>query len=129
MRPGQQPTRLILLPASPPHALGDQTAFIFGHRPADLQQQLIMGILAHGMIGKLHLAPGVLELFQQEHLMHIVARQAGRLCQDNPIKGGLPHLLTQVVESGATQVRSTVAVIAKDGLIAPRPSLALTVLL
>ena len=44
------------------HALGDQSAFIFGDSTTDLQQQLIMWVLTHRSIQELDLAAVALEL-------------------------------------------------------------------
>src|SRR3982750_3347618 len=45
--PRHQPARLQLSLAPPAHALGNQRPLILGHRPPDLEQQLIVRILAH----------------------------------------------------------------------------------
>lgn len=73
MRPGQQTSRLVLLLSSPSHAFSNQTAFIFGDSSTNLSQQLIVGIMTHGLIDKLDVATPTFEFLNQEHLMHIIA--------------------------------------------------------
>ncbi len=72
--PRQQVSCEILLSPSSTHAFGDQGPFIFGHGTTDLQQQLVMRILAHRVIDKLNAAPALFQLFEQQHLMDIIAR-------------------------------------------------------
>src|SRR6266567_5817742 len=50
--PGQQAPGLILLVSSPSHAFGAQAAFILSDCSSDLEQELIMRILTHGLIHK-----------------------------------------------------------------------------
>src|SRR5947209_8255020 len=69
--PGQQATGLILLSSPPPHTLSDQTPFVLSHGPANLEQQLIMGILTHGPISKLHLASAAFKFLHQQHLVDV----------------------------------------------------------
>ena len=52
-RPGQQLATAQLGLAPPSHALGNQGAFILGHGSANLQEQLIMGIVTHRPLDKL----------------------------------------------------------------------------
>ena len=46
----------------------------------DLEQQLIMGVVTHGTLHKLHLAAVLGQFFEEDHLMDIVTR--------SPIRGG-----------------------------------------
>ena len=125
MCPGQQTASLILLQASTPHAFGTQTPFVLSHRPSNLYEQLIVGILAHGTIDKLDLAACLFQFLDQEHLMDIVASQAIWGCDDHPIKGGTSDLIPQSVQSWATQTRSTVAIISKNVFVLPLPAMCL----
>jgi hypothetical protein len=60
--------------------------------------------------------------------MHIFARETIWGSYDHPIEIGTADLLSEPIEAWATQTRSTVAIIAKDMLFLPRPSLRLTVI-
>src|SRR5712692_1522412 len=64
----------LLLPTST-HPISNQGPLILGDGPSDLQEQLIMRILAHRTIDKLDPTARSLQFFQQEHLMHILACQ------------------------------------------------------
>ena len=55
--------------------LGDQRPLVFSHRPADLQQQLVVGVVGQWAVGEFHPAAVPLQLLQQEHLVDVVAGQ------------------------------------------------------
>jgi hypothetical protein len=57
--------------------------------------------------------------------MDIVASQAIWGCDDHPIKGGTSDLISQSVQSWATQTRSTVAIISKNVFVLPLPAMCL----
>jgi hypothetical protein len=67
---------LQLAQASSPHAFGNKRALILGDRTTDLQQEVVMGILAHGAIQERDLTAVALQLLEQQHLVDIGARQA-----------------------------------------------------
>jgi hypothetical protein len=73
--PGQQlataPPRLSA--SSPP--VSDQGAFIRGHRPPDLEQELIVWVLTHRPVEALDRPAPLGECLDEEHWMHIVAGQ------------------------------------------------------
>src|SRR5215204_6268962 len=56
LRPGQQDPGLQLAHAATAHPFRDEAALVLGHRAADLQQKLVVGILAHGPVEELDLA-------------------------------------------------------------------------
>ena len=58
-----------------PHPFCNQRPFILRDRTPDLQQEMIVRIPTHRVVEKFHLAPPLLQLLQEEHLMDIVARQ------------------------------------------------------
>jgi hypothetical protein len=62
--------------AAPYHPLGDQGALVLGHRPADLQQELVLRVAPHRPIEENGLASSALELLQEHHPLDVVARQA-----------------------------------------------------
>jgi len=66
--------------AAATHPVGNEGPFIFSHRAADVEQQLIMGVVTHGTLHKLHLAAVLGQFFEEDHLMDIVTR--------SPIRGG-----------------------------------------
>jgi hypothetical protein len=79
-------------PAS--HAESLQVALVFGDGPSDLQQQLIVRILAHRSLDKLDQAAVFFQFLDQEHLMDILAGQAVWGRDQDPIKVTQCRLLT-----------------------------------
>ena len=51
--PGQELTCAQACQTPTTHAITDQTAFVFGDGAANLKQELIVWVIAHGMINKL----------------------------------------------------------------------------
>jgi hypothetical protein len=58
-----------------------------------LQQEVIVRVLAHGLIEKVDLASIVLEFFEEYHLMDIVASQSIGTRDPNVLNGGLSGLI------------------------------------
>src|SRR5207302_9679828 len=90
--PGKQSASQILLPSASPHALRNQTPFILGNGPTDLQQELIMGIVAHGSIHKFHPTAASFKFFNEKHLMDIVTSEPVRGRDDDSIKDRTSYL-------------------------------------
>jgi hypothetical protein len=97
--PRQHQSRLQLAPAATPHALGDQRALILRDRAADLQQQLVVRVLAHGAVEKPHLAAVALQLRQQQDLMDVVARQPVRRGDQHQIEAAGGGTVAQAIET------------------------------
>lgn len=72
----------------------DQVALVFSHCSADLQHELVVGILAHRSLEKLDLAATFFQFLDQEHLIDILACQSVWSRDQNPIKVRLRRLLT-----------------------------------
>ena len=109
--PRQKRASLQLAQSTAARALDNQDTLIFGHRPADLEQQLVMRILAHGPVEELHGSAVPFQLLDQQHLMNIVAgKPIRRSDQDGRGGGRIP----QVVQCWPLQAGTAVAVVAKD---------------
>jgi hypothetical protein len=121
--PRQHQSRLQLAQATTPHALGDQRALIFRDRAADLQQQLVMRILAHGAVEKPHLAGMSLHFLQQQDLMNVVARQPVRRGDQHQIKAARGGPVTQAIETWSPQRGAAVAFVTKDLIEGHLPAL------
>ena len=110
-------------PLSPAaHPLRNQGPFVFRHRPANLQQQLVMRFLAHGSIQKLNRAARRFQFFQQYHLMHIVSRQPIWGRNQHPIQLASPRFIPQTVQARPIKCGPTIAIIAEDILIRQSPT-------
>jgi hypothetical protein len=92
--PGEQRASTVLLQAASPHAVSNQVALVFGHRSADLQEQLIVWILAHRSLDKLDLAAALFQLLNQEHLVDILASEAIWSSHQDAIKVRLGRVFT-----------------------------------
>ena len=82
-----------------------------------MQQQLVVRILAHRAVEKFDLAAMRFELFEQQHLMDIIARQPVGRGQHHPIDAALPYGIAQTIQPGAVQLRAAVTVVTVDVLI------------
>ena len=127
MSPRQQSPSLIFLEPPSAHPLGDQAPFILGHRPANLEEQLIVGILAHGPIHELNLASPLFELLHEQHLMDIVPSEPVWSGHNHSVKDCAAHLLPQPVQARSVQARPAVAIITKNTLLLPWPPLRLMI--
>ncbi len=122
VRPRQQGTRLQLALPATAHPLGDQRPFVFGDGPANLQQQLVMRIMAHGSIQKFNRTAGLLEFFQQHHLVHVIARQTVRRRDQNAVQLAGLGTVPQSVQARPIQARPTIAIIPEDVLVRQAPT-------
>jgi hypothetical protein len=111
--PGQQLSRTHVRQAAAAHPLAQQCALVFGDSPPDLQQQLVVGILAHGPLQELDRTAVLLKFLNKEHLVHIFAGQPIWCGHHDPVKLRQAGSVTQLVKSGTIQARPTVARIAK----------------
>jgi len=116
--PGKQETSTQFHLTPPAHAFGNQRPFIFCHGTANLQQEVIMRVLTDGLIEKVDLAARALELFQEHHLMHIVAGKAIGTHNQHPIHEALPELVPEAIEPGAVERGTPIAIVAEDLLTA-----------
>jgi hypothetical protein len=116
-RPGQQDAGPQLAQAAAAHPLGDQRPLVLGHRPADLQQQLVVWILAHRPIEELDHRAISLQFFDQQHLMHVVARQPIRRGDQDAVQSGTRGDIAQAVQTRAPEAGAAVAIVAKDVLL------------
>ena len=112
----------------PPHPLGDERPFILSDGTANLQEQLVVRVLAHRPIQELDLTPRPLELIDQDYLMHVVARQAIGRGDHEAIKFTRPHHIAQTVKGRAFEVSPTVTIVTKDAILAEGPALLVNIL-
>ena len=98
---------------------------ILGYGAADLQQELVVRIAAHRLIEEHDLGAVPLQLLDQEHLVHVVARQPVRLGDQDAVEPGARGGVAQTVEAGPPQAGAAVTVVAKDALGRQDPTLTL----
>lgn len=109
---------------APHHPLGDQGALVLGHRPADLQQELVLRVAPDRPIQEGDLTPGALEFLQEHHQLDVVARQAVGIGDQHLRDLTRPHRVAQPVQAWAVERRPAVAIIAEDALARQRHPLA-----
>ena len=120
--PGQQRARPQLGLAPAAHPLGDQRALVLSHRPTDLQQQLIVRILAHRPVQKLDLAAVPAQLVDEQHLVDIVAGQPVGRGDHHQVNLGQRRVIPQAVQARPAQAGAAVAVIAIHVPLIQRPA-------
>ena len=100
-RPSPRQQRARPKPGVPaaPHPLSDQRALVLGHRPADLQQQLIMRVIAHRPVQELHLAAMASQLLDQQHLVDVVPGQPVRRGHQDNVEVGQRCMIPQPIHS------------------------------
>jgi hypothetical protein len=107
--------------AAAAHPVRNEGPFIFGHGPADLEQQLIMGVITHRPIQKLHLAPMLGEFFEEHHLMDIVARQSIWGGEEDPLERAQGGAIAQPVQTRPIELGATIAIIPVDVFVRQMP--------
>ena len=121
--PGQQHAGAQLGQPAAAHALGDQRALVLGHGAPDLQQQMVVRVVAHRAVEELGGAAGARPLLQQHHLVHVVARETVGGGDEHAVDLAALHGVAQAVEPRARQHGAAVAVVAKHVGRVERPAL------
>jgi hypothetical protein len=123
-RPGprQQHARPQLGQTATPHPLGDQRPLVLRDRPADLQQQLVVRVSAHRPVQELHPAAVPGKFLEQQHLVHVVARQPVRRGHQDHIKIGQCRMIAQPVQPRPAKAGAAIPVIPVDVLVIQLPA-------
>jgi len=82
---------------------------------------LVVGVLAHGAIEELDPTAVLLQFLDDQHLMHVRARQAIRGGQQHHVVGRQSGLIAQRIQARPVQARPAVTVIAVDVPLLHRP--------
>jgi hypothetical protein len=114
------PRSLQLAAAEP---LAKQCPLVLGNGALDLEQQLVTRVLADGPMDEQRLAPGTLELLQQQDLVHVLARQAVGAEHDDATNIAVLRGIAQAVQTWPIQASTAVALVLEDVLIANRVAL------
>jgi len=107
--------------APPTHALSNEGPLGLGDGRTDLQEPLIMRGITQGPLDTLNATAALGECIDQEHLMHIVTRQAIRGSDQHTLHGGHGHAIPEAMPPGTLECGATLAVITVDVLIGHRP--------
>jgi hypothetical protein len=128
-RPPQQLTCAQLRQLAPSQPLGHARPLVLGDRsPKVPQQQLVVGIVAHGPLHERDPHPPSLHLLEEEHLVEVLARQAIRGRDEEHVPLGQCGGVAQAVQPWSTEAGAAVAVVTVDPRRAQVPGLQLDVL-
>src|SRR3954466_10409930 len=100
-----------------------QRPLVFGDGAADLQQQLVVRVLAHRPVEKRDHGAVFLQFLDQEHLVHVVARQPVRRGDQDAVQPGARGGVAQAVQARTPETGAAVASVAKDLFLRQVPAL------
>ena len=120
---GQQDACTVFTQPSTPLALCNQCSLIFGDRTTNLQQELVMWILADRPVQKFHLAVMLLQFFDQQDLMDIFTRQTVRCSHENQVEFATRCPIPQTVQTWTIESTTAETIITKDISIRELPAL------
>jgi len=120
-RPRQHLTGLQLVPPTAAGALGDERALVLGNGSANLQEQLIRGIIGNWPVDKFDATAMALEFLHQQHLMNVVASETIGIGDEDVIELSERSEIAELVESGSSEGGSGVAIVAEDAILGERP--------
>ena len=89
----------------------DLDALVFGDRALDLREQARLRIIGQGLVEKDHLDVEALELFENQDLIGVLAREAIRTQHQRGLEGAGLGAVAQPVETWPVQARAAVSVI------------------
>jgi len=110
-RPRQQGPAAQFGLAPPAHPLGDQAPFVLRDGTANLQQELVVRVITHRSIQELNLTAPALHFIDQQHLMHVLARQTIRGGDQYQLKGTQCRMIAQMIQTRTIQRGAAIAVI------------------
>ena len=99
-------------------ALGDLRPLVLGDHPLELPQQLILrraGALR--LLREHHLDTGALELFEQQHLIGVAAREPIRRVTQQHLEAALDSQVAQPLQRRAAQHRTRDALVLEDQIV------------
>ena len=119
--PRQQAPGSQLGQASSSHSVGDKRALVLSDSAADLNHELFVRVVAWRTIDKDDADPMPLEFFENDHLVHVVARKAVRSRHQHNVECCPRGLVTQGVQAWSLELRSTVAIVPENVLLPDNP--------
>jgi hypothetical protein len=95
------------------HSLGNQVALIFGHRPTDLKQELVMRIIIlHWAFKKLDVTTQCFHFVNQQNLMNIFTRQSIRCGYQDQFESCHAGGISQSIQARTIELGTRVTIIA-----------------
>jgi hypothetical protein len=105
---------LELAQPAPASAFGNQGALIRSHRAADLEEELIVRVLAHRAVQELDPTAMLLECFEEENLADIVPGEAVWVGHQDFLELGRRDMVAQSIQTGPVEGVAAVAVVAEE---------------
>ena len=100
-----------------PHPFSDQVALIFSHRPTDLQQELIVGIIIlHRTFQKLDVTTQFGQFFDQQNLMYIFTSQSIRCGYQDQFESCHAGGISQPIQTWTIELGTRVTIVAVNML-------------
>jgi len=125
--PGQELSSAQFAQPTTTHSVGNQGAFVFGHGPSNLQDELVVRIITHRTVQELNVTTVPFQFLQDQDLMNILACQAVGSRDQHQLELGHRCPVTQTVQARTVQLGSAVAFIPKDMLFRKMPTLSCNV--
>ena len=119
--PGQELAPAPCGVAPPTHALSHAGPLGLGDGRTAWHEQGIRRGITHGPLDTLNTTAALGACIDQEHVRHLVTRQAIRGSAQHPCHGGHGHAIPEAIQTGTLACGATLAVITVAGLIGPRP--------
>src|SRR5215211_592223 len=105
-----------LLELAPPEALPEQRPFVLGDRTPYLEQELVVWVIGDGVIYEDDLTARAPQLFEQEHLVGVLARQAVGAQDPDHLESPILGAVSQRVQPGSVEPGARVALVGVDVL-------------
>src|SRR5437899_626761 len=103
------------------HPVGNQRPFVLGDGTPDLKNELFVWVVAGRPINEHYADPMPLELFEDDHLVYVVARQTVWSGNQHRVEIGPCRLVAQGVQARPLELGSGVTVISEDVLLLDHP--------
>jgi hypothetical protein len=125
--PGQQDPSLVFSLTTTSHPIGNQGTLIFCNGSPNLQEQLVVWILADWMVQKFDPTTTFLPFFQQQHLVNIVPCQTIWGSDHNAVYFPCNHPVSQAVQGCPVQTCTADPIISKNVFWLQDPGLLLNI--
>jgi len=103
-----------LLQLAPPKALAEQRTLVLGDGALDLQQEMVIGIVAERMLQEKDGAAAVPELFEQQNLVRVLPGEAVGAQHGDRFELAFAGVVPQTVEAGPVEAGAAVPFVGVD---------------
>nr|WP_254453742.1 hypothetical protein [Siccirubricoccus sp. G192] len=89
-------------------------ALVFRDGALDLQEQLVVRVIRDRVLQERHLAAGLAELLEQQHLVRVSPREAVGAQHRDVLDGAVAGRVAQGIKAGPVKARAAVSLVAED---------------